>query len=341
MVPVSYTEASLLENFERLRELLNVATPLQPAAPVVARFVEANAGATGAVAVSRAPESTVRLSEFYPVAQDGTPTTPSSITSAASSPKATPAAAATATATATPTTATATTSPDGRLVRNLSLSGWNPPPPERRLRGDLVYFDLTTLENKSFVLVGTSAGFLVTHSTQFEFAPAARSKPGRFHDLYALVSALSPAFKARFPTALAEATDDGVTLARPPRTPAPWLALRRVHTYDPMRAIQAPVLKPSREITGFVAADYSGATRDWNDEYQAARELPVSSAETSLLRERAMAQIADAFVEAATRAAVAAVDGAIAPINDPEPVALQLFVVNHIFLSRACDSRRL
>ena len=59
--------------------------------------------------------------------------------------------------------------------------------------------------------------------------------------------------------------------------------------------------------------------RDWNEEYQAARDVAVTETVERIVRDRSLHRIYTDFVEAAQKGAVAAVDGALPPYNPNEP----------------------
>ena len=61
-----------------------------------------------------------------------------------------------------------------------------------------------------------------------------------------------------------------------------------------------------------------GQTRDWNEELQTTRELPRKNLPERLIRERAIFKVHSDFVVAATRGAIAVVDGNIMAINPGE-----------------------
>ena len=88
--------------------------------------------------------------------------------------------------------------------------------------------------------------------------------------------------------------------------------------------------------------------RDWNEELQTTRELPRKNLPERLLRERAIFkvrimmimmtmmitisdQVHSDFVSAATRGAMAVIDGNVMAINLGEEAKMQMFIWNNIF----------
>lgn len=46
-------------------------------------------------------------------------------------------------------------------VKVLTLSGWNPPPGNRKMHGDLLYLYAVTLEDKKYHITASTRGFYV------------------------------------------------------------------------------------------------------------------------------------------------------------------------------------
>lgn len=82
-----------------------------------------------------------------------------------------------------------------------------------------------------------------------------------------------------------------------------------------------------------------GQTRDWNEELQTTRELSRKTLPERLLRERAIFKVHSDFVTAATRGAMAVIDGNVMAINPGEDSKMQMFIWNNIFFSLGFDVR--
>ena len=76
-------------------------------------------------------------------------------------------------------------------VKNLCFSGWNPPPGNRRLQGDLFYLEIETLEGLRLHVTSSPEGFYVNESTHNKFNPKAHSK---FTCEYTLVGLMNQVF---------------------------------------------------------------------------------------------------------------------------------------------------
>lgn len=82
----------------------------------------------------------------------------------------------------------------------------------------------------------------------------------------------------------------------------------------------------------------SGALRDWNDELQSAREMPVSSLPEKVERARVMYKVLNDFGEAALMGVKGICEGSVGPMNPNEATRSQVYLHNNIFFSRAVDN---
>ena len=92
-------------------------------------------------------------------------------------------------------------------------------------------------------------------------------------------------------------------------------------------------------ILKYIFIFFKGQTRDWNEELQTTRELPRKNLPERLLRERAVFKVHSDFVSAATRGAIAVIDGNVMAINPGEDPKMQMFIWNNIFFSLGFDVR--
>jgi protein TIF31 len=218
-------------------------------------------------------------------------------------------------------------------VKSLSVSVWNPPPPQARMSGDIMYLTVTTLENVTLYVTASVTGFFVNRCTDRVFDPAPRSpKPFFSHTLPGLLNMASSLFKTRF-SALQSAV-----LRRLPQeyllSPIyryPWATRTPTHEPDAGRALDVT-------ISSADAADLFAA-RDWNEDIQGAKELPRSTPQERILRDTTIFRHHADFVEAATKGAMAVVNGSLQPINPGEPENSLMFIHGNIFFSRGNDQR--
>ncbi|XP_003737643.1 clustered mitochondria protein homolog [Galendromus occidentalis] len=225
-----------------------------------------------------------------------------------------------------------------KALKVLTLSGWNPPPGPRKLRGDLLYLYVTTLEEKTYHLTASSKGFFVNCSTEEVFDPRKQSQLGKasqtYHSLVDLLNNLSSGFKKNF--ALIQkfrCSRNDLERVITPYQVYSWLAPTIEHTLDAIRAEDASSFKLGYE------EQIPGQTRDWNDELQSSKELPKTDLRQRIQRERALFKVHGDFVSAATRGAMAVVDGNVLALNPGEDFRSQMFIWNNIFFSMGFDVR--
>ena len=103
------------------------------------------------------------------------------------------------------------------------------------------------------------------------------------------------------------------------------------HAYNPARA--------EDDIANTFGLDIrSGATRDWNEEIQSAREMPASNTLERVEKARLIHKVMSEFGEAALIGAKSIFYGQIAPMNPNEPARSHVYLHNNIFFSRAVDA---
>ncbi|CAM9717363.1 unnamed protein product, partial [Ectocarpus sp. 8 AP-2014] len=235
-------------------------------------------------------------------------------------------------------------------LKGVSVSAWNPPPPQRRLVGDLMYLEVVALDGTVINITCTQGGFYVNGTSRGNFDPRPISgNPCHSHELAVCLLARNPSFAKAWNNAVAQAwkriqSDDPVhALARAMREgrgdtvmvkpqwnmPIPdpkW----GEHKADPCRA--------QDDLSSGFGMEDRGVPREWNDEYQCLLELPSGTAELSMTRSRALHKLLCDFQDAATAGAVAISDGFIPPANPTEAEHSHVFVFNNIFFSYAADS---
>ncbi|XP_076627547.1 clustered mitochondria protein homolog [Colletes latitarsis] len=219
-------------------------------------------------------------------------------------------------------------------LKVLTTSGWNPPPGHRKLHGDLLYLHVVTLEDKQYYLTACARGFFVNQSTKEMFNPKPATPSHLCHSLIELLNQLSPTFKRGFAAMQRRRTQRHPfeRVATPYQLYA-WSAPQIEHTIDAIRAEDTFSSKLGYE------EHIPGQTRDWNEELQTTRELPRKNLPERLLRERAIFKVHSDFVAAATRGAVAVIDGNVMAINPGEEAKMQMFIWNNIFFSLGFDVR--
>lgn len=219
-------------------------------------------------------------------------------------------------------------------IKVLTTSAWNPPPGPRKLHGDLMYLYVVTMEDKRFHISACPRGFYVNQSSDDDFNPRPNNPSYLCHSLIDLLSQISPAFRRSFSQMQKKRTQrHPFERVATPYQVYTWSAPSLDHTIDAIRAEDTFSSKLGYE------EHIPGQTRDWNEELQTTRELPRKSLPERLLRERAIFKVHSDFVTAATRGAVAVIDGNVMAINPGEEAKMQMFIWNNIFFSLGFDVR--
>lgn len=197
-----------------------------------------------------------------------------------------------------------------------------------------MYLYVITLEDKRYHITSSTRGFFVNESTEEEFNPKPANPKVVYHSLIDLLNQISPTFKRNF--ALIQRKRHQRHPYERVATPYQvysWTAPHLEHTIDSIRAEDAFSSKLGYE------EHIPGQTRDWNEELQTTRELKRKTLPERLLRERAIFKVHSDFVAAASRGAVAVIDGNVIAINPGEETKMQMFIWNNIFFSLGFDVR--
>ncbi|XP_077168430.1 clustered mitochondria protein homolog isoform X2 [Paroedura picta] len=221
-----------------------------------------------------------------------------------------------------------------QCLKVLTMSGWNPPPGNRKMHGDLMYLYVITVEDRHVSITASTRGFFLNQSTAYSFNPKPASPSALSHSLVELLNQISPTFKKNF------ASLQKKRVQRHPfeRIATPfqvysWTAPLAEHAMDCVRAEDAYTSRLGYE------EHIPGQTRDWNEELQTTRELTRKNLPERLLRERAVFKVHSDFTVAATRGAMAVIDGNVMAINPSEETKMQMFIWNNIFFSLGFDVR--
>ena len=229
-------------------------------------------------------------------------------------------------------------------LKAFGVSPWSPPPHVRRMRGDIVYLTVTTLEGETVTITGATSGFWISAISQTTFNPLPRPvmpkgiKNSTYHNLFELLTDLSPLFKSNLAVLLAaqnpsHASPDVLNTLQitHPAPNAPWLVPAPVHTADPFRTQLAYL------VTTSTTAENLPPARDWSEELAQARELPRATMQDRLFRERLVYRTQADFTTAATRGALSIARGDVPPLNPNEPPAAHTFLHNNMLFTRAED----
>ncbi|KAL7335666.1 Intracellular distribution of mitochondria [Mucor circinelloides] len=219
-------------------------------------------------------------------------------------------------------------------IKSLALSGWNPVPHRQKLKGDLLYLAVTTLENEIIHITASTKGFFVNNSSNNKFDPAhSHTKRASAHSLITLLQMVSPLFRKKFLELQDFITHHHMLEVLPVNTyypNHPWAVETPQHLYDPSRPCETYLN---------AGADAVESLRDWNDEIQSHRELPKTDLQERVLRERLITKVQAEFTEAAVRGAMAVANGSVIPLNPLEPEESHMYIYNNIFFSKGNDGR--
>ncbi|KAG7282509.1 hypothetical protein CRUP_020224 [Coryphaenoides rupestris] len=221
-----------------------------------------------------------------------------------------------------------------QCLKVLTMSGWNPPPGNRKMHGDLMYLYMVTVEERHVSITASTRGFYLNQSTTYTFNPKPANPSFLSHSLVELLSQISPTFKKNFTTLQKKRVQKHPfeRIATPFQVYS-WTAPQVDHAMDCVRAEDAYTSRLGYE------EHIPGQTRDWNEELQTTRELARKNLPERLLRERAIFKVHSDFAAAATRGAMAVIDGNVMAINPGEETRMQMFIWNNIFFSLGFDVR--
>ncbi|KAJ2612495.1 Intracellular distribution of mitochondria [Coemansia sp. RSA 1804] len=235
-------------------------------------------------------------------------------------------------------------------LKQIVLSGWNPVPRYRQLRGDLLYLLVTTLENQNYHITCSRTGFYVNSSSLVRFDPephgsAQSGQTGakspdhyRAHSLITLLKRLSPRFVQGLDNLQKQVSQHEPVEVLPfvssEQAASPWLVRgaenRAPESYDMGRA---------QDVYLRLGAHAADSMRDWNEELQSIREMPRASLSERVLRDRQFHKWYSEFAEAAVQGAIAVVESEMPPLNPTDPDNQHMYLRDNIFYSKGFDGR--
>ncbi|KAI9189813.1 Intracellular distribution of mitochondria [Blastocladiella emersonii ATCC 22665] len=238
-----------------------------------------------------------------------------------------------------------------KALTGLAVSGWNPVPAWRRLRGDLLYLAATFTNGETVHITASRDGFFANNSTDAAFDPARRSAP--VHSLAKLLANLNGNFSKTFTKTLDRLAEARESLFAPVEDTEIATCIPAInwnvsvgdaatdHVFDPLRGIgsigggstvlEASALDAMRDMNDDLQINYTMAVADADDPTYG--ELPP------LVRVRQYTMLQNQFVKLATAGARGILDGSIPSITsspeDPTNLKEQMFIWNGIFFSHA------
>ncbi|KAI1769228.1 clustered mitochondria-domain-containing protein [Hypoxylon sp. FL1150] len=228
--------------------------------------------------------------------------------------------------------------PAPKTVKSIALSSWNPPPYHFRQKGHLLYLLVTTNEGEQHQVTSHVGGFYVNKSSNSKFDPLPRAAPKgqSAHSLFTLLGLISPSFSGFFEQLLQynNRKDPLATFHLTNAVPsAPWLVPSQS---SPLCAHTADI---TRTQEGYLISgvDNTDTLRDWNEEFQSARELPKETVQDRVFRERFISKLFADYTDAAARGAILVARDEVTPLNPTEGRDAQIFVYNNVFFSFGAD----
>ncbi|KAF2668418.1 hypothetical protein BT63DRAFT_402303 [Microthyrium microscopicum] len=228
--------------------------------------------------------------------------------------------------------------PSPKTVKSISLSPWNPPPAYLRHKGHLLYLIVVNLEGEQFHITSHVSGFYVNRSSHNKFDPSPKQGPqtSSAHSLLTLLQQIDTRFKDAFQELLEHNSkrEPLALFALTNALPAnPWLVAQECTSLQEHKAD----ITRTQESFLIAGTDNNDNLRDWNEEFQTTRELPVETVPEKVFRERLTSKLFADFNEAAVRGAVLVARGEVPPLNPTEGVDAQIFVHNNVFFSFGAD----
>lgn len=251
----------------------------------------------------------------------------------------------------------------------IEYSGFHPPPPQRRLMGDVAYLCATMPDGTTENVTASRMGFYINKTRGTSFDPSPTTEYCYSHSLLdcllqsseALRNAWTRAIEASFEKAKLSGrtshisslfhtairgdfsgfSDAAAAFSATFQASCSWLVPvnkkyqttsswnhNDLHTFNHSRA---------NEFQSFGVDMRSAAPRDWNEELQLARELPVTTFPERMERARVIYKIQHDFAEASVAAIQAIAEGHIESMNPAEAKASRIYLWNNIFVSTAHD----
>ncbi|KAI1457105.1 clustered mitochondria-domain-containing protein [Annulohypoxylon moriforme] len=228
--------------------------------------------------------------------------------------------------------------PAPKTVKSIALSPWNPPPYHLRQKGHLLYLLITTNEGEQYQITSHVGGFYVNKSSNSKFDPLPRAAPKGHsaHSLLTLLTQISPSFSESFEQLLQynNRKDPLATFQMTNAIPAaPWL----VPSQNSSLCAHTPDITRTQEGYLISGVDNTDTLRDWNEEFQSARELPKETVQDRVFRERFISKLFADYSDAAARGAILVARGEVTPLNPTEDRDAQIFVYNNVFFSFGAD----
>ena len=225
-------------------------------------------------------------------------------------------------------------------IRSLSVSQWSPVPNFQKSKGDLLYLTLQTLENETFHITCHFSGFFVNKSSTMNFNPDIKvNEKGKCFKnllLFDLVSSLSPLFTSTI-------VDNEVNLTKASAYPESYLLpynsfLAHPWVVDASGLQNIPDVSRSQLPLIDNGVDGSDFIKEWNNEFQSIKELPSTTFQERIVREKLIQKTLFDFTKSATETAMHIIKGDITPMNPTEDESKYIYLKNGVFYSTGAST---
>lgn len=218
-------------------------------------------------------------------------------------------------------------------LKSLALSSWNPVNISRRVYGDLFYLTVKTLEGEIFNITAHDTGFFVNNSSENKFDPSMKSsgKSAIEFSLLDFLVSVSPKFGDQLlenDRIQGEVAPELYMNSQSTLLSNPWLVTP-----------SAPNADLSRSQASYFQGGFDGSDlfKDWNREYQTAKDVVLENA-NQLMKDQLFIQNSSDFNITAVQGALAVARGEVEPLNPEESPDLWMYLRNGIFYSTPSDS---
>lgn len=212
-------------------------------------------------------------------------------------------------------------------VRSLTLSSYNPVPAFYRTKGHLLYLQVVTLEGETFHVTATSSGFYVNKSTATRFDPSPKDNSATKFSLYDVIASHSKKFTQHVESLEKIISSlESINYVKPTTTflHKPWLVPTVPNNAGDYARLQLSSLDFNPE-------------RNYNDEFQAIRDLPANDIQSRIDNERLLAKVVHEFTTTAVKGAMSIFYDDLVPMNPDSPRREQIYLKENIFYSFVSD----
>eukprot|EP00494_Astrolonche_serrata_P033875 UN34144 len=166
-----------------------------------------------------------------------------------------------------------------KCLHKIRLSDFNPPSGNRKLRGDILFIEILTLENETLYVSAKTDGFCINKSTPEKFDPEPRIPLIKDSSLLGLLLECSPLFRKNYRILLSRATETHpLSNLDLPFSVTNWCANRKKHESNCGRA--------ENFLVDNFGAELRAPQRDWNEEYQSLVSIKQNTIEDKIIRDR-------------------------------------------------------